>query len=99
MIHFWQFLLWAQWVKNPASIHEDAALIPGLTQRIKDSPLLEAIALVKDATQIPRWLWLWCRLAAIAPLQPLAWDPPYMLQVWPYKHQKKKKKSFVWYFI
>ena len=22
------------------------------------------------------WLWLWCRLAAAAPIQPLAWEPP-----------------------
>ena len=22
-------------------------------------------------------LWLWCRLTAVAPIQPLAWEPPY----------------------
>ena len=22
------------------------------------------------------WLWLWCRLAATAPIQLLAWEPP-----------------------
>ena len=22
-------------------------------------------------------LWLWCRLAAVAPVRPLAWEPPY----------------------
>ena len=22
-------------------------------------------------------LWLWCRPAAVAPIQPLAWEPPY----------------------
>jgi len=26
----------AQWVKNPASIHEDAGLIPGLTEWVRD---------------------------------------------------------------
>ncbi len=26
-----------QWVKNPASIHEDTALIPGLAQWVKGS--------------------------------------------------------------
>ena len=26
----------AQWVKNPTSIYEDAGLIPGLTQLVKD---------------------------------------------------------------
>ena len=25
----------------------------------------------------PELLWLWCRLAARAPNQPLAWEPPY----------------------
>ena len=25
----------------------------------------------------PEWLWLWCRSAAIAPTQPLAWELPY----------------------
>ena len=22
------------------------------------------------------WLWLWCRLAAVASIRPLAWEPP-----------------------
>ena len=30
----------AQWVKNPASIHEDMGLIPGLTQWLKYPVLL-----------------------------------------------------------
>ena len=25
----------------------------------------------------PTLLWLWCRLAATAPIQSLAWEPPY----------------------
>ena len=25
----------------------------------------------------PALLWLWCRLVATAPTQPLAWEPPY----------------------
>ena len=23
------------------------------------------------------WLWLWCRPVAVAPIRPLAWEPPY----------------------
>ena len=35
-------------------------------------------------------LWLWCRLAAIAPTGPLAWEPPYAVCV-ALKRQKTKK--------
>ena len=34
------------------------------------------------------WLWLWPWLAAIAPIQPLAWEPPYATGV----ALKRKKK-------
>ena len=43
-------------VMNLTSILEDMDLIPGLTQWVKDLALL----------------WLWCRLVALAPIQPLA---------------------------
>ena len=41
--------------------HEDAGLIPGLAQRVKDLALL----------------WLWRRPVAAALIRPLAWEPPY----------------------
>jgi len=42
----------------------------------------------------PALLWLWRRLAATAPIQPLAWEPPYAAGVAQEmaKSQKKKKK-------
>ena len=41
-------------------------------------------------------LWLWCRPAAVAPTQALAWEPPYASGATPKrpKKKKKKKKSF-----
>ena len=44
----------AQFVKNPTSIQEDAALIPGLADRAKDPVLLQAVVQVADVAQIWR---------------------------------------------
>ena len=38
-------------------------------------------------------LWLWHRLATIAPIRPLAWELPYALSVALEKTKKKKKKK------
>ena len=46
---------------NPTGILKDLGLVPGSAQWVKD----------------PVLLWLWCRSAAAAPIQPLAWEPPY----------------------
>ena len=39
----------------------------------------------------PALLWLWCRLAATAPIQPLDWEPPDAMSA----ALKKKKKILV----
>ena len=36
--------------------------------------------------------WLWCRPAAVAPIQSLAWEPPYAVGV-ALKRQKKRPKK------
>ena len=50
----------SQLVKNPASIHEDARLIPGLHERLKDLVLPKSVAEVADAAQI--WHCCVCRV-------------------------------------
>ena len=38
-------------------------------------------------------LWLWHRLAASAPVGPIAWEPPYAVDAVSKKGKKKKKKT------
>ena len=44
----------------------------------------------------PVLLWLWCRLAAIAPIQPLAWEPPYAMGEALDKQTNKQIKFTLW---
>ena len=39
------------------------------------------------------WLWLWCRPEAVAPIPPLAWEPPYAMGVALKSIKKKKRKD------
>ena len=66
----------AQWLTNPTRIHEDTSWIPGPTQWVKDLALL----------------WLWCTLAAVSLIQPLALEPTYAT-VCGLKKQKAKNKK------
>ena len=56
--------------------HEVVSSIPGLAQWVKD----------------PVLLLLWHRLAAVAPISPLAWEPPHATSV-TLKTKKKKKNQ------
>ena len=38
-------------------------------------------------------LWLWCRLGVVAPIEPLAWEPPYAASVALKKQKTKKQKK------
>ena len=40
----------------------------------------------------PELLWLWCRPAAAAPIQHLAWEPPYVTSLALKKQKKNKTK-------
>ena len=41
----------------------------------------------------PTLPWLWCRLAAVALILPLAWEPPYAMGVALKKPKSQKKKK------
>ena len=72
-------------------LSEDVGLIPGLTQWVKDLVAKSQI-IGHRCSPDPELLWRWCRLAAAALIQPLAWEPPYARGCSP-KIQKEKKKT------
>ena len=43
-------------------------------------------------------LWLWCRLAAVASIRPLAWEPPYACGCGPKKQKEEEEKRNFIYF-
>ena len=88
----------AQRVENPASIHEDASLVPGLAQWIKDLAswgVGRSCGMGHGFSSCPAWLWLRCGLAAAAPIRPLDQEIPCAIDVALKKKEKKKKNKFV----
>ena len=51
-----------------------------------------SVVLSRKPGSDPVLLWLWHRLAAVAPIHPLAWELPYAMGV-ALKRQKRKKKK------
>ena len=62
---------------NPASIHGDAGLIPGLTSGLRIQCCMSCGVGLRCDSDLAL-LWLWCRLAAIPLIRPLAWELPYI---------------------
>ena len=63
---------------NPPSIHEDTGSIPGPTQWVKYLVFAMSCGVGRRCDSDLALLWLWHRLAATAPIQPLAWELPYV---------------------
>ena len=77
---------------NPTRNYEVAGSIPGFPRSVMDLALLWAVVWVTDFASDLAFLWLWRRPSAIAPIGPLAWEPPCAAGV-VLKRQKPEKKK------
>ena len=78
-------------VMNPTSIHEDMSSILGLAQWVNSVAVSCGVGCRCGSD--PVLLWLWCRLAAAAPIQPLACELPYAMGTALEKLRKNKNKN------
>ena len=73
------------------SIHKDAGSIPGRVQWVKGSDIAVSCGVSHRWGSDCALLRLWHELAAVAPIPPLAWEPPYVAGV------DLKKKDFFFF--
>ena len=81
----------AQWVMNLTNTHKDSDLIPGLAPWL--SVAMNCGVGCRGGSD-PELLWLWCRLAAVALIWPLAWELPYATQAPPPPKKEKGQNSY-----
>jgi len=77
---------------NQTRNHKVAGSISGLAQCVKDLGVAMSCGVGCRCGSVPELLWPWCRPAAVAPIPPLAWEPPYAVGV-ALKRKKKKLEN------
>ena len=83
----WEFPSWLR--RNESDWHPWGS-IPGLAQWVKGPGIAVSCGVGCRRGSDLALLWLWCRMAAVAPIPPLAWEPPYAAGV-SLKRQKINK--------
>ena len=78
---------------NPNSIHEDVGSIPAHSLG-QGSGVAKSCGVHHRRSSDLALVWLWCRPAAVAPIQPLAWELPYPAPA-ALKKEKKKKRMVI----
>ena len=76
------------------SIHEDAGSIPNLLSRLRIWHCHSCGVDHRRGSDLAL-LWLWCRLAAVAPIRPVAWELPDATGAALKKAKKKKIMVFI----
>ena len=66
---------------KPTRFHQEEGSIPGRTQWVKDPSIAMNCDVGRRHGSDLALLWLWCRLADVAPTGPIAWEPPYATAV------------------